>query len=119
MKLSRFGHRFAKLKLVDSIIQELNEDDFFENINSVAARYGMSSRYLQTIFLNYSGLTPNLFSKINRFQKSLQLVAKKDLSLTTVAYKCGYYDQSHFIKDFKYFTGFTESSTDLLVSLNN
>jgi AraC-like DNA-binding protein len=124
-RLSRFGHRFAKLKLLNSIMQELKKDDFFENINSVAGRYGMSSRYLQKIFLNYSGLGPNLFSKITRFQKSLQLVTKNDLSFTEIAYKCGYYDQSHFIKDFKYFTGFTpslfspESSTDLFVTLNN
>ncbi|HEY4328070.1 MAG TPA: helix-turn-helix transcriptional regulator [Mucilaginibacter sp.] len=124
-RLSRFERKFKKLSMVNDIMRELNEDDFFENINSVAARYGISSRYLQKIFLSYSGLSPNLFSKIVRFQKSLQIVAKKDYPLTAIAYKCGYYDQSHFIKDFKYFTGFTpslffsESSTDLLVSLNN
>jgi AraC-like DNA-binding protein len=124
-RLSLFGHKFEKLKLVTSIMHEMNRGDFFENINSVAARYGMSSRYLQKVFLMYSGLSPNLFSKISRFQKSLQLVAKNNLSLTAIAYHCGYYDQSHFIKDFKYFTGFPpslflpESSSDLFASLNS
>lgn len=124
-RLFRFERKFGKLKLVNSIMQELNDDDFFENLNTIAARYGLSSRYLQKIFLSYSGLSPNLYSKIARFQKSLHLVAEKDLPFTTVAYKCGYYDQSHFIKDFKYFTGsapslfYAESSTDLLASLNN
>ncbi|MGY0037518.1 helix-turn-helix domain-containing protein [Pedobacter sp. NJ-S-72] len=106
-------------------MQDLSKDDFFENINSVASRYGVSSRYLQKIFLNYSGLGPNLFSKIARFQKSVHLVANKDSSLTTIAHQCGYFDQSHFIKDFKFFTGSTpsrfspENSTDLFVTLNN
>jgi AraC-like DNA-binding protein len=122
-RLSYFGSKLAKLKLMTSITQELGQDDFFENINSVAARYGLSSRYLQKIFLTYSGLTPSLFSKINRFQKSLKMVVKKGLSLTAIACECGYYDQSHFIKDFKYFTGFVpshfhpESSTDFFASL--
>ena len=124
-RLLRFANRFAKINLVNSVMHDFSKDDFFENINSVAARYGISSRYLQKIFLTYSGLGPNLFSKIARFQRSIHLVADKDLSLTTIAHRCGYFDQSHFIKDFKFFTGSTpshfspESSTDLFVALNN
>ena len=124
-KLSLSVDKFNRLTLVNSIMNDLTRDDFFENINSVASRYGVSSRYLQKIFLNYSGRTPNLFSKIARFQNTLHLIACKDLPLTTIAHKCGYFDQSHFIKDFKFFTGLApsrfspESSTDLFVALNN
>ena len=121
-RLTRFASRFGRLNMMNSIMHELNHEDFFENINSVAARYGLSSRYLQKLFVTYSGLSPNLFSKISRFQKSLQLVAQKQLSLTAIAYDCGYYDQSHFIKDF---TGSApshfhpESSTDFAASLTS
>ena len=124
-RLSLFEKRTSKVHLMNSIMKELKQDNFFDNIDNVAIRHGISSRYLQKIFLQYSGLTPNLFSKIDRFQKSLHLVAKKDMSLTSIAYQCGYFDQSHFIKDFKSFTGSTpshfqpETSTELLVSLNN
>lgn len=124
-KLMLHDNRFNKLGLVNSVMQDLNRDDFFENINSVAARYGLSSRYLQKVFFNYSGLTPHLFSKIARFQKSLHLVAGKKASLTSIALDCGYFDQSHFIKDFKFFTGATpshfspESSSDFFASLKN
>ncbi len=123
--LSHSVNKFTRLKLVSSIMHDLGRDDFFENINTIAARYGISSRYLQKIFLNYSGLSPNLFSKIVRFQKSVHLVAGKNISLTTIAHQCGYFDQSHFIKDFKFFTGaapsrfVAETSTDLFVSLKN
>jgi len=123
-RLRCFEHKNGKLKMVGSIAQELNKNDFSENMHAIAARYGISSRYLQKLFLAYSGLTPNLFSKIIRFQKSLQLVAKHHLPLTEIAYRCGYYDQSHFIKDFRSFTGFApsrfapESSTDLFVPLS-
>jgi len=124
-RLSLYLNKYNRLVLVNSIMHDLSKDDFLENINSVASRYGISSRYLQKIFLNYSGLSPNLFTKIARFQKSIHLVAGKDSSLTTIAHQCGYFDQSHFIKDFKFFTGSTpsqfspESSTDLLVTLHN
>lgn len=121
-RLKRFEHRFAKLKLMSSIVIELNNDSFFRGINNVSARYGMTPRYLQKLFLSYSGISPHLFSKIRRFQKSLQLITKNELSLTTVAHQCGYYDQSHFIKDFKNFTGLApshfraDSSSELSVS---
>lgn len=99
-----------KLPLMSRVMQELNQADFFEHIEQVAARYGISSRYLQKIFLEYTGLTPKLYSKINRFQNSLLLIAEKDKSLTSIAYDCGYFDQSHFIRDFKSFTGLTPSA---------
>lgn len=117
--------KMSKIKLMGSVVQALQRDDFFENINSVAQSHGLSSRYLQKLFLAYSGLSPKLFIKINRFRKGIEMVAEKDLSLTAISYQCGYYDQSHFIKDFKYFTGIMpshfrpESSTDLAIPLNH
>jgi len=93
-------------------MNELTRDDFFDNIENVAARYGITSRYLQKIFLQYTGLTPKLYAKINRFQKSLVLVGRGDLSLTSIAYQSGYFDQSHFIREFRSFTGITPSGFD-------
>lgn len=122
-RLVRLAPKFSKTKMLSSIMSELKRDDFFENIDSVAVRYNLSSRYLQKLFVKYCGVSPNLFSRISRFQKSLQLVAKQNLPLTAIVYECGYYDQSHFIKDFKYFSGVApshfqaESSTDLAASL--
>jgi len=48
-------------------------------------------------------------SRIKRFQRSLRFVSQNDLSLTSIAYCCGHFDQSHFIREFKSFTGFTPS----------
>jgi AraC-like DNA-binding protein len=98
-----------KVEVINNIMQELKQKDFFDNIENVASRYGISSRYVQKIFLQYTGLTPKLYSKINRFQNSLRLVTKKDTSLSSIAYDCGYFDQSHFIREFKSFTGLTPS----------
>lgn len=101
------SHR--KISVVNDVMNELTRKDFFDNIENVASRYGISSRYLQKLFLQYTGLTPKLYSKIDRFQNSLRLICRKENSLTSIAYDCGYSDQSHFIRDFKSFTGITPS----------
>jgi AraC-like DNA-binding protein len=107
--LSNSEKTYRKMAVVNNVMQELKQEDFFDNIENVASRYGITSRYLQKIFLQYTGLTPKLYSKINRFQNSLRLVAQKDASLSSIAYDCGYFDQSHFIREFKSFTGLTPS----------
>jgi AraC-like DNA-binding protein len=114
-----------RVDMLTSIMGEIRHQDFFDNIENVASRYGITSRYLQKLFFQYTGLSPKLYTKIHRFQNSLRLVTKKDTSLTSVAYHCGYFDQSHFIREFKSFTGLTpsgysvESSPITLAFANN
>jgi AraC-like DNA-binding protein len=79
-------------------------------INAIASRHGITSRYLNKLIYQHTGLTPISFNKIKRFQFSLKLIAKHDQPLTAIAYDCGYFDQSHFIKEFKTFTGLTPSA---------
>jgi len=113
-----------KVDLVQQVMNELTKKDFFDNIENVAERHGITSRYLQKLFVQQTGLSPKLYSKINRFQNSVVLLGQKDLSLTSIAYSCGYFDQSHFIREFKSFTGFAPSafksgnSTAILASPN-
>lgn len=124
-RLSAFEKRLDQVTLIRHVMNELGREDFFDNIDNVASRYGITSRYLQKLFLRHTGLTPKLYSKINRFQNSLRLVAKRSASLTAVAYECGYFDQSHFIREFKSFTGILPSAYDpanssaSLISPNN
>ena len=108
-RLTASERKFGKIAVVGDVMYEMGRKDFFDNIDNIAARYGITSRYLQKIFLQYTGLTPKLYSKINRFQNSLRLITKKNASFTSIAYDCGYFDQSHFIKEFKSFTGLTPS----------
>lgn len=115
---------FDRIDLVQKVMNELSGKDFFDNIENVAERHGITARYLQKIFVQQTGLTPKLYAKINRFQNSLVLLGRQDQSLTSVAYSSGYFDQSHFIREFKSFTGFSPSrfkpaaSTAILASPN-
>jgi len=111
-KLAAHTKTLDRIDLVQQVMNELTHKDFFDNINNVAERYGISSRYLQKVFLHYTGLSPKLYAQINRFQNSLILIGKGDRPLTAIAYECGYFDQSHFIREFKSFTGFAPSGFD-------
>lgn len=114
----------TKIDLVQRVMEEVTHRDFFDNIDNVASRYGITSRYLQKIFVQYTGLTPKVYARINRFQNSLVRIGKGNISLTEASYECGYFDQSHFIREFKSFTGLSpsafipENSTAILASPN-
>ncbi|WP_333820448.1 helix-turn-helix transcriptional regulator [Ohtaekwangia sp.] len=109
-KLIAFQKRRTKFQVVHNVITDMRDVDFCDNIQRVASRYGISSRYLQKLFVEYTGLSPKLYYKINRFQRSLILTGNHEESLTSIAYQAGYFDQSHFVRDFKLFTGFSPSA---------
>ncbi|TGL21747.1 AraC family transcriptional regulator [Leptospira yanagawae] len=74
-------------------------------IKRIVSSIGMSERTLQRKFQQYVGLTPKQFATIIRFQTSLQeLKDEQNTKLTEIAYDNGYFDQSHFIRQFKSFT---------------
>jgi AraC-like DNA-binding protein len=99
----------GRIDMIGQIVKELQKDTLPDNIRSLATKYRVTPRYLQKLFLQYTGFTPKFYHKINRFQSSLKLINKKESSLTSIAYDCGYFDQSHFIREFKSFTGVTPS----------
>lgn len=75
------------------------------NVSELAERNFLSTRQFERHFKTLSGFSPKLFSRIIRFQAATAEFDHKEKSLTEIAYDCGYYDQSHFIHDFKAFSG--------------
>lgn len=68
----------------------------------------LSERSFERKFKSYVGITPKLFSRICRFQTSLsQLKEKSYNKLSDIAFENDYTDQSHFIRSFKEFAGFS------------
>jgi AraC-like DNA-binding protein len=75
-------------------------------IEKLAHHFCLSPRQFERKFKEFAGFTPKLYSRIIRFGNTANEYGNKTLSLTEIAYKYGYYDQSHFIHDFKEFSGF-------------
>jgi AraC-like DNA-binding protein len=75
-------------------------------LSDVLYALNVSERSLERLFLTHIGITPILYARICRFQTSLALLRQGTFrSLTDIAYSLGYFDQSHFIRDFKLFSG--------------
>jgi AraC-like DNA-binding protein len=77
-------------------------------VDDLAFDAGMSARQLRRVFLEQVGLSPKHFCRVIRFRQSLaQLRGSRRGDLTEVALGCGYYDQAHFINEFREFSGYT------------
>jgi AraC-like DNA-binding protein len=68
-------------------------------------------RKLERLYNKYVGVSASTFSTLNRFHTSFNHLLYNDFSkLSDLAYDNGYFDQTHFIKVFKRFTGNTPKS---------
>ena len=104
--------RLADTGTVDRIVKSTVETILTANgqlsIAKLSKQTNINRRQLERKFSSTIGLSPKQLSKTIRLQATLKmLLNKKITSLTALAYENEYYDQSHFIKDFKELTGFT------------
>jgi transcriptional regulator GlxA family with amidase domain len=74
-------------------------------VAEITAIAGVGERHLERLFKQYIGLSPKFFTRIIRFSTIFQLIEQQDPSWAGLAYETGYFDQSHFIRNFKAFTG--------------
>lgn len=108
--LARNQKRSGSIQKVGNMLSSIKKSSAGDHLSRVAADHNITPRYLQKLVYQYTGLSPKIYNKITRFQRSLQLIGRNDQPLTSIAYECGYFDQSHFIRDFKHFTGRTPSA---------
>jgi AraC-like DNA-binding protein len=77
-------------------------------IKEMARHFGVTERQLERKFNAAVGAPPKHYALIARFLQACRFLRTKPFrSLTEAAHLCGYYDQSHFINDFKDFSGLT------------
>jgi AraC-like DNA-binding protein len=79
-------------------------------IADVTGQIGLSAKRFIQVFSDEVGLTPKLFCRVRRFQRALRLADKgRPVEWAAVAADCGYFDQAHFIRDFRAFSGINPS----------
>lgn len=97
-------------RLVHAALVRMYQEKTECNLDVLAGSLNVTNRYLQRAFHEKVGYGPKHFLKMLRFQQALQRLGQAtDASLTGLAYDVGYWDQSHFIRDFKSFTGMSPS----------
>lgn len=81
-------------------------------ISELASVACLGNKQFERTFLAYVGMNPKEYARMVRFQKSLWLMQcrAENICQAQIAYQCGYSDQSHFIREFKKFSGYTPLS---------
>ena len=97
-----------RAELAADIVGLAMEDRTIIKVEQLAERTGMSVRALQRLFRRYVGVTPKWVIKRFRLQEAAERIERDAAaSWTELAVELGYYDQAHFIKDFKAVLGQT------------
>lgn len=112
-KLLKNQKYISKTQLIKSALTTINLKEGYLDLEKMADKFGISSRYLNKLFVQNTGVSPKQYHQIIRFQQSLQILNKGTESLTSIAYQSGYFDQSHFIREFKKFTNTLPSDFQL------
>lgn len=79
-------------------------------VEDLASGVQLSTRQLERQFKKVVGLPPKFYSRIIRFNYIFEVIKDQNDSWIRTALQSGYFDQSHFIKNFKEFTGEEPSS---------
>lgn len=111
----------VKDRIVNAAIETITKYKGQLSVNELSNQTQLSRRILARKFSSNVGLSPKQLSKIVRLHSTLtSLLQNEKTSLTNLTYANEYFDQSHFIKDFKEFTGITPKEfygEDLKMSL--
>jgi AraC-like DNA-binding protein len=99
--------RGGSLHLAHGALHALASARGQRTVGTVAAQTGISTRQLERISLEYSGITPILLARLTRFQKALWLRQQTTQTWTWIAQAADYHDQMHMIRDFRSLAGDT------------
>ena len=96
------------IKRINTAIRLINTGQ--TDIVKLADATCLSTKQFNRVFSENIGTSPKEYSRIIRFQRALNMMEKDiNLSFAALACDCGYFDQSHMIKEFKTFSGYTPS----------
>lgn len=92
---------------VDFALERLAYASQDYSIAMLSEHVGLSARRFTRLFTLEVGLTPKIYSRIQRFQRVLRAMDGQVGDWTDVAQLCGYFDQSHLIRECRSLSGFT------------
>lgn len=108
--IDRMRARTAPARSVSYALGRIQRGDTVR-IAQIAAEAGVSHKHLLREFDRCVGLSPKMFSRLCSFQRVIQYVGhKRVVDWADTALACGYYDQAHFIHEFRAFSGLTPQS---------
>jgi AraC-like DNA-binding protein len=95
-----------KLDPIKYFVQQVLQSAGSADVQAIQQKSGLSVKQFERRFKSIAGFSPKYFARISRFQavKDKYCVSRFS-TMTSLAYSCNYYDQSHFNREFKEFSG--------------
>ncbi|HLO27672.1 MAG TPA: AraC family transcriptional regulator [Anaerolineales bacterium] len=108
--LARLREAPYNLDVVQYALAEITQHHGALSIRALSDQIGISQNHLGTQFKRLVGVPPKEVARFYRFAHVLRLMGSTHYNdLTSLAYQSGFYDQSHFSRDFVAFTGHSPS----------
>jgi transcriptional regulator GlxA family with amidase domain len=95
----------AARTLVGEIVEAMRAAPPGTRVASIAASFALAPRSLQRLFAEHAGATPKQVLQRFRHQRAADELSTAPAGLARLAAELGYFDQSHFIADFRAATG--------------
>jgi len=100
--LSRVSANHRPAQRILFILNRLEQMAGPLTVDRVAVEFNISYKSLYRMFIEEIGLTPKMYLKILRFNQACWMLSRQpSVSWSDLVDRCGYYDQSHFIHEFK------------------
>ena len=106
-KLNR-RHDILNLKRIGATVNSIMWNPA-PQVSELADIACLSPKQFGRVFNSLIGMMPKEYVRLVRFQKSMWMLQNHCRDYAEIAYCCGYSDQSHFIRDFRQFSGVTPS----------
>ncbi len=101
-------HANTASKCIEYVVSNIANQPNILGLQQLISQIGYSQKHFIDLFKKQVGVVPKQYLKIMRFQKAIQEIENnKSIQWSTIAAESGFYDQAHFIGDFKVFSGFT------------
>jgi AraC-like DNA-binding protein len=101
-------HADSISKCIQHAITQITCQPHLLSFHKLGEDIGYSQKHFIDLFKKQVGVTPKQYLKIMRFQKAiLEAETSRSINWSQLAQDSGFYDQAHFIHDFKEFSGFT------------
>jgi AraC-like DNA-binding protein len=109
--LERAARPIERHPVVQFALREFDQAPQLKTIGALVRETGLSPKRFIRLFSQQVGFAPKLYCRIHRFQRVLKAIERnRSVEWAGIAADCGYYDQAHFIRDFRAFSGWNPSA---------
>ncbi len=107
----KFSEHLSKKRqnnIVDGSLRLITQNIIDIEPKMLSSSFHLSKRQIQRKFKEYTGVCPETYIRIVKFQRAIHLLKNRQYhKLSDIGYGLNYADQSHFNREFKLFSGFT------------